>query len=106
MVGFYCLDFSINAVQASCRSLIMDIPPTDQQEVGNAWSGWMNNLGSVVGFFAGNLDLAYYFAPLLGDTQIKILANLAMIFFILCLSISSLSVNEVPYKPNDDDKKR
>lgn len=84
----------------------MDIPPTDQQEVGNAWSGWMNNLGSVVGFFAGNLDLAKYFAPVLGDTQIKILANLAMIFFISCLSISCLSVNEVPYKPNDDDKKR
>ncbi|KAF9107542.1 hypothetical protein BGX29_006066 [Mortierella sp. GBA35] len=106
VVGFYCLDFSINAVQASCRSLIMDIPPTDQQEVGNAWSGWMNNLGSVVGFFAGNLDLAKYFAPVLGNSQIKILANLAMIFFITCLSISCLSVQEVPYKPNDDDKKR
>ncbi|KAF9908451.1 hypothetical protein EC991_009804 [Linnemannia zychae] len=106
VVGFYCLDFSINAVQASCRSLIMDIPPTDQQEIGNAWSGWMNNLGSVVGFFAGNLDLAKYFAPFLGDTQIKILANLAMIFFITCLSISCLSVTEVPYKPTEDDKKR
>ncbi|KAK3844844.1 MAG: sugar transporter [Linnemannia gamsii] len=106
VVGFYCLDFSINAVQASCRSLIMDIPPTDQQEIGNAWSGWMNNLGSVVGFFAGNLDLAKYFAPFLGDSQIKILANLAMIFFISCLSVSCLSVNEVPYKPHDDDKKR
>ncbi|KAF9132123.1 hypothetical protein BGW39_000770 [Mortierella sp. 14UC] len=106
VVGFYCLDFSINAVQASCRSLIMDIPPTDQQEIGNAWSGWMNNLGSVVGFFAGNLDLAKYFAPFLGDSQIKILANLAMIFFISCLSISCLSVKEVPYKPTEDDINR
>ncbi|KAK5828114.1 sugar transporter [Linnemannia elongata] len=106
VVGFYCLDFSINAVQASCRSLIMDIPPTDQQEVGNAWSGWMNNLGSVVGFFAGNLNLAMYFAPVLGDTQIKILANLAMIFFISCLGICCLSVKEVPYKPTEDDNKR
>ncbi|KAG0324989.1 hypothetical protein BG000_001971 [Podila horticola] len=57
IIGFYSLDFSINAVQASCRSLIMDIPPTEQQETCNAWSGWMNNLGSVVGFFAGNLNL-------------------------------------------------
>lgn len=84
----------------------MDIPPTDQQEVGNAWSGWMNNLGSVVGFFAGNLNLAMYFAPVLGDTQIKILANLAMIFFISCLGICCLSVKEVPYKPTEDDNKR
>ncbi|KAF9933182.1 hypothetical protein FBU30_006348 [Linnemannia zychae] len=106
VIGFYCLDFSINAVQASCRSLIMDIPPTDQQEIGNAWSGWMNNLGSVIGFFAGNLDLVKHFAPVLGDSQIKILANLAMIFFITCLSISCLSVQEIPYIPKEEDKNR
>ncbi|KAF9357376.1 hypothetical protein BGX26_003811 [Mortierella sp. AD094] len=106
VVGFYCLDFSINAVQASCRSLIMDIPPTDQQEVCNAWSGWMNNLGSVVGFFAGNLNLVQYFAPVLGDSQIKILANLAMAFFASCLAICCLSVTEVQYVPTDEDRQR
>ncbi|KAI1320285.1 hypothetical protein EDD11_001500 [Mortierella claussenii] len=106
VIGFYCLDFSINAVQASCRSLIMDIPPTHQQETCNAWSGWMNNLGSVVGFFAGNLDLVKYFSPVLGDTQIKILANLAMLCFAACLSISCLSVKEIPYIPTEEDGKR
>ncbi|KAF9437452.1 hypothetical protein BGZ76_000658 [Entomortierella beljakovae] len=106
VVGFYLLDFSINAVQASCRSLIMDIPPTDQQEVGNAWSGWMNLLGSVVGFFAGNLNLVKYFSPILGDTQMKILSNLAIISFAGCLSISCMSVSEVQYIPTEEDKKR
>ncbi|KAG0287200.1 hypothetical protein BGZ98_004770, partial [Dissophora globulifera] len=106
VAGFYCLDFSINAVQASCRSLIMDIPPTYQQEVCNAWSGWMNNLGSVVGFFAGNLDLVKYFSPWLGDSQIKILANLAMIFFASCLTLSCMSVKEIQYVPTEEDKKR
>ncbi|GJJ69480.1 solute carrier family 45, member 1/2/4 [Entomortierella parvispora] len=106
VVGFYCLDFSINAVQASCRSLIMDIPPTDQQEVCNAWSGWMNNLGSVVGFFTGNLDLVKYASPWLGNTQIKILANIAMISFITCLGITCSSVKEIQYQPTDEDKKR
>ncbi|KAF9112866.1 hypothetical protein BGX27_002667 [Mortierella sp. AM989] len=106
VIGFYCLDFSINAVQASCRSLIMDIPPTDQQETCNAWSGWMNNLGSVAGFFAGNLNLVKYFAPVLGNSQIKILANLAMVFFASCLAICCLSVTEVQYVPTDEDKQR
>ncbi|KAF9199483.1 hypothetical protein BGZ49_010379 [Haplosporangium sp. Z 27] len=106
VVGFYCLDFSINAVQASCRSLIMDIPPTDQQEVCNAWSGWMNNLGSVVGFFAGNLNLVKYFDPILGDSQIKILANLAMVSFASCLAISCLSVTELQYVPTEEDRNR
>ncbi|KAG0083237.1 hypothetical protein BGZ92_010943, partial [Podila epicladia] len=105
IIGFYSLDFSINAVQASCRSLIMDIPPTDQQETCNAWSGWMNNLGSVVGFFAGNLNLVKHF-PLLGDSQIKALANLAILFFATGLGICCLSVKEIPYQPTDEDKTR
>ncbi|KAI8594668.1 sugar transporter [Dissophora ornata] len=106
VVGFYSLDFSINAVQASCRSLIMDIPETSQQEECNAWSGWMNNLGSVVGFFAGNLDLVKFFSPWLGDSQIKILANLAMVCFVVALAITCLSVKEVQYVPTEEDKKR
>ncbi|KAF9408906.1 hypothetical protein BGZ94_002152 [Podila epigama] len=104
VVGFYCLDFSINAVQASCRSLIMDIPRTDQQETCNAWSGWMTNLGSVAGFFAGNLDLVHLF-PWLADTQIKALANMAIVCFSITLAISCLSVKEIPYEPTDEDKK-
>ncbi|KAG0054417.1 hypothetical protein BGZ83_011317 [Gryganskiella cystojenkinii] len=106
VVGFYCLDFSINAVQACCRSLIMDIPPTDQQEVGNAWSGWMNNLGSVFGFFTGNLDLVKYASPWLGNTQIKILANIAMISFVTTLGITCTSVKEIQYRRTEEDKKR
>ncbi|CAO3575221.1 unnamed protein product [Mortierella alpina] len=106
VLGFYFLDFSINAVQACCRFLIVDIPPTDQQEMGGAWSGWMNNLGSVVGFFAGNLDLVKYFSPYFGDSQIKILANLAVIFLVTCLGITCLSVDEVQYQPTEEEKNR
>ncbi|KAF9163312.1 hypothetical protein DFQ26_002705 [Actinomortierella ambigua] len=105
VLGFYSLDFSINAVQACCRSLIMDIPRTDQQEVGNAWSGWMNNLGSVAGFFAGNLDLVYCL-PWLGDQQIKVLANLAILFLTTTLAITCLSVTEIPYERSVADEAR
>ncbi|KAG0213930.1 hypothetical protein BGX28_003108 [Mortierella sp. GBA30] len=104
--GFYFLDFSINAVQACCRFLIVDIPPTDQQEKGGAWSAWMNNLGSVVGFFAGNLDLVSYCSPYLGDSQIKILANLAVFVLVACLGITCLSVDEVQYIPTEEERHR
>ncbi|KAF9278460.1 hypothetical protein BGZ68_008572 [Mortierella alpina] len=106
VLGFYFLDFAINAVQACCRFLIVDTPPTDQQEMGGAWSGWMNNLGSVVGFFAGNLDLVKYFSPYLGDSQIKILANLAVIILVSCLGITCFSVDEVQYHPTEEEKAR
>ena len=36
VIGFYILDFSINTVQASCRILIVDVIPYEQQSLANA----------------------------------------------------------------------
>ena len=38
VVGFYLLDFAINAVQASSRALIVDVAPLSQQDSANAWA--------------------------------------------------------------------
>ncbi|GBB87180.1 hypothetical protein RclHR1_13610008 [Rhizophagus clarus] len=101
--AFYCLDFSINAVQASCRALILDIPPLYQQETGNAWAGRMLHFGNVIGYFTGFLDLTALF-PMLGNTQLKVLCIVACVIFILSLLITSLSVKEKVYEAVDDDK--
>jgi solute carrier family 45 protein 1/2/4 len=50
IVGFYVLDFGINAVQASCRSLIIDVLPTAQQHLGNSYASAMIACGNVIGF--------------------------------------------------------
>ncbi|RKO84532.1 hypothetical protein BDK51DRAFT_8078, partial [Blyttiomyces helicus] len=80
VVGFYLLDFSINAVQASCRSLIVDVAPMGQQSVANGWAGTMIGVGNVLGFFMGYIDLPTLF-PLLGSTQLKALCTVAILVF-------------------------
>ncbi|RHZ86718.1 hypothetical protein Glove_46g92 [Diversispora epigaea] len=97
VISFYCLDFSLNAVQASCRSLILDIPPLHQQETGNAWAGRMMHIGNVIGYFTGFLDLKAIFS-FLGDSQVKILCIISCIVFILALLVTCLSVKEVIYE--------
>ncbi|ORX99859.1 MFS general substrate transporter [Basidiobolus meristosporus CBS 931.73] len=100
VVAFYILDFSINAVQACCRALILDRAPHDQQEVANAYAGRMLNIGSVVGYFMGFIDLVEVF-PMLGKTQMQILCAIAGMVFVFSLGITCLSVTEVvPHQEN------
>ncbi|KAJ3032297.1 hypothetical protein HDV00_007705 [Rhizophlyctis rosea] len=96
VLAFYFLDFSINAVQASCRSLIVDAVPLSQQETANAWGGRMIGIGSIVGYLTGGLNLPSLF-PLLGNTQFKVLCSLAIVWFSVCVGATCLSVREVPY---------
>jgi len=37
VLSIYALDFAINAVQASCRSIIVDTLPASKQQLGSAW---------------------------------------------------------------------
>ncbi len=37
VVSIYAVDFAINAVQACCRSLIVDTLPIPKQQTGSAW---------------------------------------------------------------------
>ncbi|CAG8750037.1 32699_t:CDS:2, partial [Racocetra persica] len=102
VIGFYFLDFSLNAVQASIRALILDIPPVYQQETGNAWAGRMLHIGNIAGYFTGFLDLLALF-PFLGDSQLKVLCIVACIVFTLSLLYTCLNVKEKVYEPVDDD---
>ena len=104
MIAFYFFDFSLNAVQASCRALILDVAPLYQQEIGNAWAGRMIHSGNVIGYFTGFLNLLDLF-PLLGNSQLKILCMIACAIFILSIFITCLSTREIVYEPIDEDKK-
>ncbi|KAF6760581.1 sucrose transporter [Ephemerocybe angulata] len=73
ILAIYLIDFSINAVQAVDRALLVDtLPPADQAS-GNAWAARMLGVGSVVGFFVGNVDLTRVF-PVFGKTQLEVLS--------------------------------
>ncbi|KAI7849215.1 major facilitator superfamily domain-containing protein [Circinella umbellata] len=91
--SFYLLDFSLNAVQASCRALILDIPPLWQQQQANAWAARLSNVAMVIGYFTGFVDLINLF-PFMGDTQIKVFCLVAIGVFIITVGTTCLTIKE------------
>ncbi|KAH8550004.1 major facilitator superfamily domain-containing protein, partial [Umbelopsis sp. PMI_123] len=100
--SFYFLDFTLNAVQAICRALILDIPPLWQQDRVNAWSARLSNTATVIGHFTGFMDLVNIL-PLFGDTQVKVFCVVAIIVFISTLTITCLTTKEKVQEPSSDD---
>ncbi|KAI8882783.1 hypothetical protein K501DRAFT_97089 [Backusella circina FSU 941] len=99
--SFYFLDFTLNAVQAICRALILDIPPLWQQEYANAWSARMSNAAMVIGYFVGFMDLVTW-VPWLGDSQIKSFCIVAMGVFWITLGITCVAVKETPFVDQEE----
>lgn len=72
VVVIYLLDFIINIVQSTCRSLIVDTLPIEKQPLGSAWASRMSGLGSILVYGVGALDLNKVLgATLFGDSQFK-----------------------------------
>jgi solute carrier family 45, member 1/2/4 len=92
-VLMWCLDFSINTVQAAIRAFICDGAPAHQQEAANAWASRMTGIGSVIGYLFGYLDLPQYFS-FFGNTQFKVLVTIASISLTSTVLISILSIPE------------
>ncbi|OBZ89630.1 General alpha-glucoside permease [Choanephora cucurbitarum] len=102
VASFYFLDFTLNAVQAICRALILDIPPLWQQDVANAWSARMSNTAMVVGYFVGFVDLVRYL-PWLGDSQVKVFCIVAIIVFVSTLAITCITTKEKVVERKEDE---
>ncbi|TKA58767.1 hypothetical protein B0A49_08318 [Cryomyces minteri] len=82
VLSIYAVDFAINAVQSSCRSLIVDTLPIPKQQLGSAWASRMISIGHLAGYGAGALDLQRVFGSALGDSQFKrmtVIAALALV---------------------------
>jgi solute carrier family 45, member 1/2/4 len=94
VLSIYGIDFAINAVQASCRGLIVDTLPIPKQQLGSSWASRMVAVGHLVGYGAGAIDLANIFGPMLGDTQFKQLTAVAALALCLTVGITSWAVNE------------
>ncbi|ORX56855.1 MFS general substrate transporter [Hesseltinella vesiculosa] len=100
IVAFYVLDFSLNAVQASCRSLILDTFQAQHQDVANAFASNMQNLTNVFGYFIGYLDLVRYLA-FLGKTQMQGLCSIGIVVFVISMLVTCISTHETPGSPLD-----
>ncbi|KAI9474856.1 major facilitator superfamily domain-containing protein [Zychaea mexicana] len=102
VAAFYFLDFTLNAVQAICRALILDIPPLWQQDEANAWSARMCNSSMVIGYFVGFVDLVKLL-PWLGDSQIKVFCAVAIVVFCATLGITCVTTHEKKLDRADDE---
>ncbi|KAJ7604826.1 major facilitator superfamily domain-containing protein [Mycena polygramma] len=81
VVAIYLVDFSINAVQAVDRALLVDVLPPALQASGNAWAALMLGLGSMTGFFVGILDLPALL-PFLGTSELQVLSVLVVLLLL------------------------
>ena len=105
ILAFYILDFSLNAVQASCRALILDVPPLWQQQQANAWAARLSNAAMVVGYFTGFVDLVK-FLPFLGHTQISVFCLIAIAVFIVTVGVTCATTKEKIFTAEEDDGDR
>ncbi|KAG6856083.1 hypothetical protein H0H87_007523 [Tephrocybe sp. NHM501043] len=71
VLSIYIIDFSINAVMAMDRALLVDTLPPAAQSSGNAWAARMLGIGAVVGFFVETIPLPRIF-PFLGTTELEV----------------------------------
>ncbi len=92
--SIYGIDFAINAVQGSCRGLIVDTLPITKQQTGMSYASRMVAVGSLVGYGAGAIDLKKVFGPSIGDTQFKQLTVVAALALCLAVGTTSWAVTE------------
>ncbi|KAJ7718374.1 MFS general substrate transporter [Mycena maculata] len=82
VLSIFVIDFSINAVQAVDRALLVDTLPPAQQAAGNAWAAAMLGAGSVVGFFVGNLPLTTLLPFLRAESELQALSSLVSLLLV------------------------
>ncbi|GAO45934.1 MFS general substrate transporter [Saitoella complicata NRRL Y-17804] len=99
----YLLDFAINTIQASSRTLIVDSVSPQLQSSANAWGSRMIGIGNVFGYLSGYMNLPRYL-PALGFTQMKVLCAIASAVLILTVAITCASIKE--RNPNLELQKR
>ncbi|THH26896.1 hypothetical protein EUX98_g7285 [Antrodiella citrinella] len=87
------VDFSINAVQAVDRALLVDSLPTSKQADGNAWAARMLGIGSVTGYFIGNVDMTKVL-PFLGNTELEVLSIVGSLGLIVWHGVTAFCVKE------------
>ncbi|KAI1790011.1 MFS general substrate transporter [Ganoderma leucocontextum] len=102
--ALFTIDFSINAVQAVDRALIVDTLPSAEQADANAWAARMLGFGSVAGYFIGNIDMTAVF-PFLGNTELEVLAVVGSLLLLITHAITAFCTKENIVVPTRDSDK-
>ncbi|WFD36954.1 hypothetical protein MCUN1_003846 [Malassezia cuniculi] len=95
IIGFWVLDFALNALQVVSRALILDHADTGEQNRANAWHGRMLHIGKIVGYWSGWVDLSH--SPLLawvGGDQFRKFAIISIVCMFFGVGITCYSTPE------------
>ncbi|SNX82668.1 related to general alpha-glucoside permease [Melanopsichium pennsylvanicum] len=99
ILSVYLVDFSVNAVTALDRALMVDVATTEDQAEANAWAARLCGVGSVLSFLIGNLDLPSLAPRWLGTTQIQIISVLVTAILLSTHALVLLRVQEQVLAP-------
>ncbi|SPO22405.1 related to general alpha-glucoside permease [Ustilago trichophora] len=99
VLSVYLVDFSVNAVTALDRALIVDVASTEDQAEANAWAARLCGVGSVLSFLIGDFDLPSVAPKFLGTTQIQIITVLVSAILILTHAVVVFCVEEQVLAP-------
>lgn len=108
----FAIDFSVNAVNALDRTLILDLVHSKQQSLANVWSARLSGMGSILGFFIGQVDLTKrapftWFPGMFvssqldsSEAQLRCVCVLVVILLLLTHAITMLVAKESPALPD------
>lgn len=107
VVSFYLLDFSLNALQASLRNLLLDITPPEQLNEGNAWHSRMLNAGNIIGYGSGFFPLDKVpVLRLLGGAQFRKFCVVSIFCLVTTVGITCWTQEETPRTSNRVERDR
>lgn len=92
--GIYLLDFSISAFQAASRAFIVDMLPSHQQQVANAWAARMIGGFNIFGYYLGSIDLTQLTPRWFGETQFKSITTTAIIILLTITIVGCYLIKE------------
>ncbi len=106
VLSVYLVDFSVNAVTALDRALMVDVASTEDQAEANAWAARLCGVGSVLSFLIGNLDLPSITPSFIGKTQIQIISVLVTFILVVTHAIVIFRVEEQVLVPSRSQNSR
>jgi solute carrier family 45, member 1/2/4 len=60
IISIFTIDFTVNAVSALDRALLLDLVPMHLQAAANAWCARLAGIGAIIGFMIGQADLTIH----------------------------------------------
>ncbi|NP_001295053.1 sucrose transport protein SUT1-like [Zea mays] len=109
VLGFWLLDFSNNTVQGPARAMMADLCDHHGPSAANSiFCSWMA-LGNILGYSSGSTNNWHKWFPFLKTSACcEACANLkgaflvAVVFLVLCLTVTLIFAKEVPYRANEN----